>query len=90
MAAILFAIVFLNVFWPTFALHVLGGPLFAAVFVVILLWAVVAFALIYRPMLGMGTNIGNAWSAWLASRKAAPPAAEPKDPPAEERGGQEP
>ena len=40
-AVFVVALVLLGVFWPTLSLHVLGGPLFAAVVIVLLVWAVV-------------------------------------------------
>ena len=40
-AVLVVALVLLGVFWPTLSLHVLGCPLFAAVAIVLLFWAVV-------------------------------------------------
>ena len=71
------ALVLLGVFWPKFSLHVLGGPLFAAVAIVLLLWSIVGMFRLYRPLMALVTAFGTTGSAWVASRKeiASPPAA---------------
>ncbi len=86
------ALVLLGVFWPTFSLHVLGGPLFAAVAIVLLLWAIVGMFRLYRPLMALGTAFGTTWSAWVASRKAivaqeASPTTKPQDQPSGNHGG---
>ncbi len=89
-AVFVVALVLLGVFWPTLSLHVLGGPLFAAVAIVLLVWAVVGLFRLYQPVMAW---IGTAWLLWAASRRAviaqaaAPPAAEPPGPPSTEDGG---
>jgi hypothetical protein len=80
-AMLVVALVLLGVFWPTLSLHVLGCPLFAAVFIVLLFWAVVG---LFR--------LKTTWSAWIACRKAlfpkaSPPEAKPQDPPSASEGG---
>ena len=69
------ALVLLGVFWPTLALHVLGLPLFGAAAVVLILWAVVGLLRLSRSLPAVGAAIGTGWSAWVASRRPAAPAA---------------
>ena len=88
-AALVVVLVLLGVFWPTLAVHVLGGPLFSAAAIVLLLWAVVG---LFR-LRWLGAAFGATWSAWVAGRQAmapaaAPPATEkPQTPPAATEGG---
>jgi len=75
------ALMLLGVFWPTFSIHVLGWPLFAAVTIVLLLWAIVGLFRLYRPLMALGKAFGTTWSAWVAGRK------ETNSPPAANNGG---
>jgi len=88
MAAFLIALVLLGVFWPTLAAHILGWPLFWAIAIVVIFWAVVGLFRLKRPAMALRTT----WSTWVASResmaqKASPPAAKPQDPPSPQDGG---
>ncbi len=75
------ALVLLGVFWPTLSLHIMGWPLFWAVFIVLLLWVVVGSFRMSQSAKGFCTALNTNWSTWVASRKElaakAAPAADP-------------
>jgi hypothetical protein len=97
LVASIVAVVLLGLFWPTFSLHVLGWPLFWAVAIVLLFWAVVGLLLLYKPFMAVCAALNTTWSAWIASRKAMaqlasatpapPPAAHPNEASAAKDGG---
>jgi hypothetical protein len=85
-------LVLLGVFWPTLSLHVLGCPLFAALGIVLLLWAIVGMFRLYPPMMALCNGMSAAWSSRISSRKTVaekvtPPNVQPQAPPSEPEGG---
>jgi hypothetical protein len=89
---VVFALVALDVFWPTLSLHVVGWSLFDALGLVLLLWVVVGILVSYRPFMAFVAASQASWAAQAAERAKAnePPASpesKPQVPPTKDEGG---
>jgi hypothetical protein len=89
---IVVALVGLAAFWPTLSVHVVSTSLFAAVFIVIVLWAVLGMFRVYKPLTEFATEANANWTAWSRARKAipVPPKDQPEDSKPENDGRREP
>jgi hypothetical protein len=91
-ALLVIGLLALDAFWPTIAMHLAGGSLFAAVGIVIVLWLVVGVVVAYKPCMEFFAASNAAWKARAASEPPAaltpnpppPPPAVPQDPPKSE------